>query len=219
MKSTIRGTDAFRYIACELDPGETLITESGAMASMSAELDCKARLNGGFLKGLIRKYLGGESLFVNHFTNNTERPLQLVLTSSGPGDVCAFELNDSSICLEPGSYICSTSDVSLGIRYAGISSFIAREGLFKLVLSGTGTVWFGGYGGFIEREIDGEFIVDSGHLVAYDPTISLRTQLSSGIFGSFFSGEGFVTRLEGKGRVWLQTRSLSGLAGWINPRL
>lgn len=218
MISSIKGTEAFRYIAFELDPGDTLITESGAMASMSAELDCTARLNGGFIRGLIRKYLGGESLFINLFTNNTNRPLQLTLTSSGPGDVCAFELNDSSICLEPGSYICSTPGVSLGVRYAGISSFIAREGLFKLVLSGTGTVWFGGYGGFIEREIDGEFIVDSGHLVAYDPSISLRTQLSAGIFGSLFSGEGFVTRLEGRGRVWLQTRSLSGLAGWINPR-
>lgn len=134
MISSIRGTEAFRYIAFELDPGDTVITESGAMASMSAELDCTARLNGGLIRGLIRKYLGGESLFINHFTNNTNRPLQLILTSSGPGDVCAFELNDSSICLEPGSYICSTPGVSLGVRYAGISSFIAREGLFKLVL-------------------------------------------------------------------------------------
>jgi uncharacterized protein (TIGR00266 family) len=219
MKSTLQGTNAFRYLEFDLDPGDTLMTESGAMASMSAELDLKAAFNGGLVRGLLRKYLGSESLFVNHFSNNSDKPQRLMLTSSSPGDIQSIELNNSSFCLEGGAYICSTPGVSLGLRYAGISSLIGREGLFKLEVSGTGTVWFGGYGAFIEKQINGEYIVDSGHLVAYEPQIKLRAQLSSGIFGSFFSGEGFVTRLEGTGKVWLQSRSLTGLAGWINPRL
>jgi uncharacterized protein (TIGR00266 family) len=219
MKSEIKGSEAFRYLEFSLDPGELLMTESGAMASMSATLDLTARLNGGFFRGLARKYLGSESLFINEFKNNTETTQRLVLTSQSPGDIRAIELKGASLCLEGGSYICSTPGITLGLRYAGIPSFIAREGLFKLVVSGTGTVWFGGYGAFIEKQIRGEYIVDSGHLVAYEPQITLHTQLASGIFGSLFSGEGFVTRLEGNGKVWLQTRSLSGLAAWINPRL
>ena len=68
----------------------------------------------------------------------------------------------------------------------------------------------------IEREVDGEFIVDTSHLVAYEPQLKLKTQLAGGIFSSFFGGEGLVTRVEGKGRIIIQTRSMSGLASWTN---
>lgn len=219
MQAQLKGSEAFRYLEFSLAPGDSIVTESGSMASMSADLDLRARFNGGLIKGLLRKYLGSESLFINEFSNNTKQEQRLILTSQAPGDVRALDLNGGSICLEAGSYICSTPGITLGLRWAGIASWIADEGLFKLVVSGTGTVWFGGYGAFIEKQIDGEFIVDSGHLVAYEPQIKLKTQLSNGIFGSLFSGEGFVTRLQGKGRVWLQTRSLSGLSAWINPKL
>ena len=68
-------------------------------------------------------------------------------------------------------------------------------------------------------EVDGEFIVDTSHLVAYDPTIKLKLQLAAGLFSSFFSGEGLVTRVQGKGRVVIQTRSISGISSWVNPKL
>lgn len=219
MNVTIQGSNAFKYITCKLAPGELITVEAGAMASMDARLDLKARFNGGIIKGLLRKFLGGESLFINDYKNNSDKELSLTLTSNCPGDVRSIELQGNSLCLEGGAYICSTPGVTLGLRYAGISSWIAGEGLFKLVVSGTGTVWFGGYGAFVEREVSGSYIVDSGHLVAYEPQIKLKTQLSNGIIGSFFSGEGFVTRLEGNGKVWLQSRSISGLASWLNPRL
>lgn len=218
MKSEIKGNQAFRYLELELAPGEMIQTESGAMATMDAALDVTARLNGGLLKGLARKFLGSESLFINEFTNNSSSPKTLTLTTQCPGDLCAIELNNQSINLEAGAYICSTPGVTLGLRYAGLTSFIGREGLFKLVASGTGTVWFASFGAFIKRELQGEYIVDSGHLVAYEPTIQLKTQLSNGIIGSFFGGEGLVMRLEGTGSFWMQTRSLGGLASWVNPR-
>lgn len=219
MDVKILGSNAFKYITCNLAPGEMITVEAGAMASMDAQVDLHARFNGGIIKGLLRKFLGGESLFINDFKNNSDRELSVVLTSNCPGDISSIELTGNSLCLEGGAYICSTPGISLGLRYAGISSWIAGEGLFKLVVSGHGTVWFGGYGAFVEREVSGSYIVDSGHLVAYEPQIKLKTQLSNGIIGSFFSGEGFVTRLEGNGKVWLQSRSISGLASWLNPRL
>ena len=67
--------------------------------------------------------------------------------------------------------------------------------------------------------MDGEYIVDTGHLVAYEPQLNLNIQLAGGLFGSLFGGEGFVSRLEGKGKIVIQTRSLSGLADWVNPML
>ncbi len=218
MQTVIKGNQAFRYLEVELAPGESITAEAGAMASMDAALDLRATFNGGLLAGLARKFLGSESLFINHFTNHSSAPKKLTLTTQHPGDVCEVKLENSAINLESGAYVCSTEGVQLRLRWAGLASFLAREGLFKLVAAGTGSVWFGGYGAFIKKDLQGEHIIDSGHLVAYDPGIRLKTQLSSGVVGSMLSGEGLVTRLEGSGSFWLQTRSLSGLADWVNPR-
>jgi uncharacterized protein (TIGR00266 family) len=216
MESEIIGKPAFAYINVMLAPGESLVAQPDAMSSMDADLDLKARLNGGFFGGLLRKYLGGESLFINHFTNNTGGARRITLVQKTPGDIDCVDLNGDTIYFQPGAYLCSTPGVQLSLKWAGIASFIGGEGLFKLKLSGTGRVWYGCYGALLEKDVDGEFIVDSSHLVAYRDGIRLKVQLSGGIFSSFFSGEGLVTRVEGKGRIVIQTRSISGLAKWIN---
>lgn len=220
MRIETEGKPAFAYVKVALEPGETIITESDAMSSMSAELDLKAKFNGGFFIGLAKKFLGGESLFVNHFTNNTSQTLFLDLTQATPGDIEIKELDGTrSYCIQKGAYIASEQGVKLGVKWAGFGSLIGGEGLFKLVVSGHGKVIFGAYGGILEKEIDGEYIVDTGHLVAYEPEMKLKPQLAGGIFSSLFGGEGFVTRVEGKGKIYIQTRNISGLVSWINRQL
>ncbi len=219
MKISIEGKPVFAYVVVELQPGETIVAEPDAMSSMSTALDLSAKFNGGLLIGLLKKYFGGESLFINHFKNNTDKPLNLHLTQATPGDIEVKQLNGESYCLQSGSYIASEKDVKLGVKWAGLGSLIGGEGLFKLVVSGHGRVIFGAYGGIIEKEINGEFIVDSGYLVAYEPNMRLKPQLAGGIFSSLFGGEGFVTRVEGKGKIYLQTRNISGLASWVNKHL
>lgn len=216
MESEIIGKPAFAYVNVVLAPGESLVAQPDAMSSMDADLDLQAKLNGGIIGGLLRKYLGGESLFINHFTNNTGAARRLTLVQKTPGDVDCVDLNGDTIYFQPGAYLCSTPGVQLSLKWAGLASFIGGEGLFKLKLTGTGRVWYGCYGALLEKEVDGEVIVDSSHLVAYRDGIRLKVQLSGGIFSSFFSGEGLVTRVEGKGRIVIQTRSLSGLAKWVN---
>lgn len=219
MKTTIEGQPSFAHMHVDLDPGESIIAESDAMASMSADLDMTAKFNGGFFSGLIKKYLGGESLFINEFKNNTDGPRRVTLVQPTPGDMGVIELNGDSLCLQPGAYIASTPGVKLGVKWAGIASFIGKEGLFKLIVSGTGTVWYGAYGSLMPRAVDGEFIVDTSHLVTYEPQLKLKVQLAGGLFSSFFGGEGLVTRINGKGNIVIQTRSLEGLSSWLNPRL
>jgi len=219
MKVEIEAKPVFAYIKVELEPGEKIIAEADAMATMSADLDMDAKFNGGLFKGLLKKVFGGESLFVNHFTNNSNKTLQLTLAQATPGDIQQKKLNGESYCIQRGAYIASDPGVKLGVKWAGLGSFIGREGLFKLVVSGTGNVYFGAYGGIIEYEVKGEYIVDSGHLVAYEPTMKLKPQLSNGIIGSITSGEGFVTKVIGNGKIYLQTRNLSGLASWVNRHL
>lgn len=220
MEIKIEGKPAFAYVVATLAPGETIIAESDAMSSMSANLDMVAKFNGGLFVGLLKKFLGGESLFINHFTNNTNETLNLHLTQPTPGDIEIKELDGtSSYCIQNGSYIASEKGVKLGVKWAGFGSLIGGEGLFKLVVSGKGKVIFGAYGGLLEKEINGEYIVDTGHLVAYEPNMKLKPQLAGGIFSSLFGGEGFVTRVEGKGKIYIQTRNISGLASWINRQL
>lgn len=219
MQSTIEGGPAFAYINVDLNPGETVVAESDAMSSMAADLDMDAKFNGGFFSGILKKFFGGESLFVNHFTNKTSDVRRVTLVQATPGNMREVQLGGETICLQPGAYVASTPELKLKARWAGFKSWFSGEGLFKLTVSGTGTLWYGAYGELLEKQVDGEYIVDTAHLVAYEPHMKLKIQLAGGLFSSLFSGEGFVTRIEGQGKITIQTRSLSGLAGWLNPRL
>jgi len=219
MNTEIIGSPSFAHIHVDLDPGESVFAESDAMSSMHADLDMKTKFNGGFFKGLARKFLGGESLYINCFENNTDGVRRVTLVQPTPGDIIARDLDGDSICFQPGAYVASEPGVKLGLRWAGFRSWISREGLFKLEVSGHGRVWYGAYGVLLEKEVDGEYIVDTSHLVSYEPQLKLKIQMAGGIFSSFFGGEGLVSRLEGKGKIVIQTRSISGLASWLNPRI
>ena len=219
MNAEIKGAPAFAYIDITLEPGESIIAESDAMASMAADLELKTEFNGGFFSGLLKKFLGGESLFVNRFTNTTSGPRTLTVVQGTPGDTREVLLKGQSYCLQPGAYICSTPGLKLGLKWAGFASGIAREGFFKLVVGGTGTLFYGAYGGLVEKQVTGAYIVDTSHLVAYEPQLALKVQLAGGLISSFTSSEGLVTRVEGNGKIIIQTRSMSGLQSWLNPKL
>jgi uncharacterized protein (TIGR00266 family) len=219
MNLKFEGEPSFTFVHVDLEPGESFVAESDAMASMDADLDMDAKFNGGFISGLLKKFLGGESLFVNVFTNRTSSTRRVTVTQPVPGGMMLKELNGESFCLQPGAYVCSTPGVKLGVKWAGFASLIAREGLFKLVVSGNGKVIFGSFGALIEKQVEGEYIVDSSHLVGYDPQIKLSIQLAGNIVSSVTSGEGFVTRVRGNGKIIMQSRSLSGMVRWVNPHL
>ncbi|MDE1463726.1 TIGR00266 family protein [Spartinivicinus poritis] len=219
MKTEIKGGRAFSYLDIQLSPGETITAESDAMATMSADLDLTSRFNGGFLPALARRFLGGETLFINEFANNSKGNRQITLVQPTPGEIKEIELKGNRLYLQPGAFLACTQGIKLGVKWAGIVSWLAKEGLFKVVVKGHGKVWYGAFGALLEKQVDGEYIVDTSHLVAYEPTIKLKLQLAGGIFSSLFSGEGLVTRVVGKGKIIIQTRSLAGLAGWINPKL
>lgn len=219
MKANIKGGHAFSYVEVELAPGESIMTEPDAMSSMDASLDLTAHFNGGLIKGLLRKYLGGESLFISRFHNATSTPRSMTIVQPTPGEVLCKELNDEVYYMQPGAFLACEESVKIGLGFAGFASWIAREGLFRIKVSGHGKVWFGAYGALLEKEVNGEYIVDTSHLVAYDPSLRLNLQLAGGLFSSFFGGEGLVTRVSGKGKIVIQTRSISALAGWLNPKL
>lgn len=217
MDSEIRCRPSFANLLVRLARGDRIVAESDAMASMSSSITLHTRWNGGFFGALLRKLFGGESLFVNEFS--TESQGELVLTQPYPGDIECIELRGNSLYLQPGAFVACDPTVHLGVGYAGLRSLIAREGLFRLRVSGHGRVWIGAYGGILTKDLDGEYIVDSSHLVAYEPSVHMGLGLSGSLFSSLFGGEGLVMRLRGPGRIYLQTRSLEGLAAWVNSQL
>ncbi|MBD2460945.1 TIGR00266 family protein [Oscillatoria sp. FACHB-1407] len=219
MKYEIRYKPAFATVFLTLNPGDRITTEAGAMASMSAQLSLKTEFSGGLIPGLLKAFLGGESLFVNTFSNNTQQPLQLVLTQSTVGDVGMIELKGNAICLQPGAYIAHTPGIQMGVEWAGFSSWFSGEGLFKLKLSGNGLVFLGGYGGLTQRQVNDEYVVDTGHLVAYEPGLKMNIRMAGGLVGSVTSGEGLVNRLTGKGTIYLQSRSVDGLVRFLRSKV
>lgn len=190
------------------------------MASMDGALSMTTQLSGGLLPGLLKQFFGGESLFVNIFKNQTNRPLQVVLTQASVGDIESLQLRrGQAICLQPGAYIANTPGINIGVQWAGWASWFAGEGLFKLKLDGPGTVFFGGYGGISKRRVKGQFVVDNGHLVAYSPGLKMGIGLAGGVIGSLTSGEGFINRLSGEGVIYLQSRSVDGLVGFLRSKV
>jgi uncharacterized protein (TIGR00266 family) len=219
LQTQIEGAPSFAYLHIDLAPGESVNAESDAMASMDSNLSVEAKFNGGFFSAILKRLFGGESLFVGVYSNNSDQSRRVTLAQASPGDIQELALNRNSMVLQPGAYVASTPGVKLSLEWAGFRSWIAREGLFKLRVSGEGIVWFGAFGGVLFRDVRGSYIVDSSHLVAYDPHLKLKIQLAGGIFSSFFGGEGIVTRMEGDGKIAIQTRSLHGFSSWINPML
>jgi uncharacterized protein (TIGR00266 family) len=217
MEAEIRNKPSFANVLVRMKPGDALVVEADAMASMSTPIELTARMAGSFFTALVRRFLGQESFFVNHVA--TRAPGEIVLTQPAPGDITCVQLNGNALFLQPGAFIACEPGVRLGVGWAGLASWVAREGLFRLKASGTGRLWFGAYGGISEREVAGELVVDTGHLVAYEPTISLNMGMAGGLFSSIFSGEGLVSRMRGRGKVYLQSRALSGLASWVNSRI
>ncbi len=218
MKYEIRYKPTFACIFVTLQPGEQVTAEAGAMVSMDSGITMKTEFSGGLIQALLRSFLGGESLFVNIFRNSSQKPQTVVLTQSVIGDIHRIDLNQGTICFQPGAYIAHTPGVNMGVRWAGFASWFAGEGLFKLQFSGTGRVFYGCYGGIMEKTIAGEFIVDNSHLVAYEPNITMNIRMSGGILGSLTSGEGLVNKLKGRGKIYLQSRSIDSLVGYLRPK-
>lgn len=217
MQTKISGRPAFNYLEVDLEPGETIVTLPQFISDLEADLELKPVLNGGFGRALLKKLFSGERLFLHRIKNRTESDRRITLAQTLPGEIRSIKLEQEAFNLQPGTFLACSSGIKLGLRWAGLTSFATREGLLKLQVRGTGTVWYTGLGNLIEQSVFGETVVDTKHLVAYEPSVEVQLQLSGGLFSGLLAGEGLVTRVSGQGKVVLQTRSLSSMTSWLKP--
>jgi len=203
-----------------LQPGEAVLAESGALVGMSPNVAMQTQ-SGGVMSGLKRMF-GGESFFRNTFTAQGS-PGEVLLAHSLPGDMAVLTLTPGGYYVQSSSFVASTPDVQVETKVGGFRSFFAGEGLFllKATSSQPGQMVVGAFGGVQELACDGDLVIDTGHLVAWDAGLDYGTEKSaSGWLASFFSGEGLVCRFRGQGRVWIQTRNpaeYGGLMGRLLP--
>jgi uncharacterized protein (TIGR00266 family) len=192
-----------------LQPNESVVAESGAMVGMSTNVQMQTQ-SGGLMSGLKRMF-GGESFFRNTFTAQGA-PGEVLLAHSLCGDMNVLEMTDAGYYIQSSSFIASTPNVNIETKVGGFKSFFAGEGVFvlKATCQGPGQVLVGAFGGVQELACDGNLVIDTGHLVAWDSTLTYTVGKSgSGWIASFLSGEGLVCHFSGQGRIWIQTRNPS----------
>jgi uncharacterized protein (TIGR00266 family) len=178
-------------------------------------MEVKARLMGGFLRALIRKVTGGESLFVGEYSHPFGG--EVTFSPSAPGTISHRFLAGDSLLLTGGSFMACSPGVSLRTMFGGLRSMFSGEGMFLVECSGFGDLFFNTYGAMIEKEVDGSFTVDTGHVVAWEPSLEYTIRSMGGLKSTLLSGEGLAMRFSGTGKIYLQTRTMESLAGWLTP--
>ncbi len=220
---------SFAWLRVELAPGESVQSEAGAMVRRTPQLEMTTHLNAGhkpgifrviwsFIVALLRKLLGGETIFVNRFQGANGG--EVVLAPALSGHIVHRQLVPGQrLFVQTGSYLASTGSVDTKLRFGGLRTMIGGEGLVLLECSGQGDLWVNSYGGVVPVEVDGSFVVDTGHIVAFDGTLDFKVRGVGGLKSLFFSGEGLVCEFRGRGTIYVQSRNLSSLVGWLTPLL
>jgi uncharacterized protein (TIGR00266 family) len=230
MQHSIEHGPAFAWLRVKLAPNETLTAEAGAMVTRSPGLDMTTRLNSGTQGGLfakltalfvalVRKAFGGETMFINDFHGS--RGGEVIVAPGLSGQIVHHELDGQrSLWVQAGSFLASSPGIETRLRWGGLRTLLGGEGLFLMRCTGRGDLFLNSYGGIVAVDVEDTYVVDTGHLVAFEGSLDFKVRsVGGGLKGLLFSGEGLVMEFRGKGTLYLQSRNLGSLAGWLNPFL
>ena len=218
MNYEIKG-EPMPVVICDLNAGETMITEKGSMVWMSPNMEMQTSAGGSLGKAFGRMF-SGESMFQNLYTAKGG-PGMIAFASSFPGTIRAVEIGPGkSIVAQKSAFLASEQGVELSVFFQkkGMSGFFSGEGFILQKLSGHGTAFLEIDGSAVEYELAAgqQIVVDTGNLAMIDATCSIDIQSVKGVKNVLFGGEGmFNTVITGPGHVVLQTMPLSSFAGSI----
>lgn len=220
MRYEIKGSP-LPVVICQLENGEALKTEKGAMSWMSPNMEMTTNAGGGIGKMFSRAF-SGESIFQNVYTARGGAGL-IAFASSFPGNIMPMQVSaGKSIVAQKSAFLASESGVDMSIFFQKKlgAGFFGGEGFIMQKLSGNGLVFLEIDGSVIEYDLAAgqSLLVDTGYLAAMEETVSIDIESVKGIGNALFGGEGlFNTRITGPGHVWLQTMPISAVAGSIRP--
>ena len=205
-----------------LNAGESVYTQSGGMAYQTEGIEMNTNARGGVMKSLGRMF-AGESIFMANYTSNKDGA-KVAFASTVPGSVIPIDLSQYSggYILQKGAFLCAEQNVNTSIAFnkkisAGL---FGGEGFILQKATGNGHVFLEVDGDAIEKELAaGEVLkVDTGNVVAFEPSVSYEIERIKGLGNIFLGGEGlFLTRLVGPGKVILQSQNIKDFAGRLIP--
>lgn len=222
--------DDMQVVSVELDPGETVIAEAGAMNWMDEGIQFEARTGDGSRpdEGLLGKLVNmgkraitGESLFITHFTNKGLGKQQVAFAAPYPGKIIPVDLSEigGEIICQKDAFLCAALgtriDIAFNKRFG--AGFFGGEGFILQRLTGDGKAFMHAGGTIVKKELKGEALrIDTGCIVAFSPGIDYDIQRAGNLKSMFFGGEGlFLATLKGHGTVYLQSLPFSRLADRI----
>ena len=219
-----------QMVEVELDPGETVIAEAGAMTYMEEGITFEARMGDGseagegvfgMLMGAGKRLISGESLFMTHFTNSGEGKRHVAFAAPYPGRIIAVDLSTigGELLCQKDAFLCAALGTKLDVAFTKRigAGFFGGEGFILQRLAGDGMAFIHAGGTIIEKELHGETLrVDTGCLVAFQPSVDYDIERAGNLKSMVFGGEGlFLATLRGTGKVWLQSLPFSRLVDRI----
>lgn len=224
MKYQMLCRPAATAIRFQFDQGEELTCEVGAMIAMSSGLTVNTTSksrggSGGIIKGLKRMF-SGENFFLNHFT--AQQPNQALLI--GPammGDCVHHTLSGGTMIVQGTSWLASSGNIEIDTTWQGFTSALfSGESMFWVKCSGAGDLFLSSYGAIYPVQINGEYTVDTGHIVAFEDTLQFRIgKAGKSLIGSFLGGEGLVCKFQGQGTLYCQSHNPPSFGKLLGPKL
>jgi len=204
---------SYTHVRVELDDGETVLAEPGAMTSYTPNVDMDTTTSNDGILSSAKSMLGGESLLANEFTASSGSGT-VTLSPPAPGDVMHKHLDDETIYAVDGAWLASDPSVEISTEFGGLKSMLAGASITPLTLTGTGDVFIEAFGGLetVELEAGERYIVDNENVVAWEGSVDFDASRPGGMKSTLFSGEGLVFEFSGPGTVWYQTRGLNAFA-------
>jgi uncharacterized protein (TIGR00266 family) len=209
---------SFSLAVVNLQAEQSIAAEAGAMVSMSGNVELHSEMKGGVF-GALKRAVGGESAFVSTFTARGGAG-EVTLAPGAPGSVVGIEMNNQVFKVQSSSYLAGDTSLQIDTKWGGAKSFFGGEGLFVLQVSGTGLLLVSSFGAIHRKmlRLGERYVVDSGHLVAWEGSMQYELRKATkSFFRSFLSGEGVVAEFTGPGEILIQTRNLAAFAGLLKP--
>jgi uncharacterized protein (TIGR00266 family) len=216
-----------QMLEVELDPGETVVAEAGAMNYMEDGIEFQAKMGDGsdpgqgFMGKLFsagKRMISGESLFMTHFTNQSSGKKKVAFAAPFPGSVVPVNMAEigKQLFCQKDSFLCAALGTNIDIAFQRKlgTGFFGGEGFILEKLQGDGMAFLHAGGTVVKKQLTGDTLrVDTGCIAAFTGDIDYDIKMVKGLKSMFFGGEGlFLATLSGHGTVWLQSLPFSRLA-------
>jgi uncharacterized protein (TIGR00266 family) len=226
MKYEIKYEPSYAMLVVDLEAGEKITGEAGAMTYMTPSIDVVTHRRERSILGTIGvSILGGQSLFVNDYVAKGGHG-QVGLAAAPVGDIQVLRVEPGrGFIVQKAAYLASTDDVELDVKWEGFTKGVFGQGLFMIRVYGRGDLFVNTFGAIDRHELGPgeEMVVDNFHLVAFSDSCDYKVTRFGGWKETILSGEGFVTRIKGPGEVYIQTKNLREFVDWlwtlIQPRV